>query len=635
MKKWYFPSGRNIEKASVNDARIETFKDDPIESLAREVCQNSLDAHNIECQKPVLVTFSCKTVSVNKIPDIDSYLNKIIDKARLTWKEDKVALNFLDEYEKTLKNHEIIILKASDYNTTGLLDKNWESLITKTGGSYKNAISSAGSYGIGKGAPFANSDLRMVFYNTKRDTVDSKRSIAVSRFVSFDKANGETTQGVGYYGKYENEPMEYQISLGFDERDEIGTDVFVIAFSQPENWKDRMINAILENFMISIFNGNLIVEVDGLRISKENLDSLMNALDEKKHRELINYYSVLVDPDVLKIKLDDRFKEYGFKEDDGILYISQKQNANRSILMTRKAGMKIYDRKGISGSIQFNGVFQILGDEFNAILKEMENVNHDKWVAERYKKNPKLAERLLRDMFHFIKENVIDSFEEKVEDRVDAFGLKEFLPNKLNETNENNDSEDKGKESLNSQINEVTLLDRKIERLRSHNISGDEIERDLIIRGIIDGDEGGPGTPKDTDTETKGGKGNAGVGDGPGDNKEDPEGRKVIINSRTKFKESKKYKARIIEVDYKEGRYKLYLSGRNDAEQIKIKINLISETGYNYKDQIREASLNGKSLETRNDTIIIEDIISGDNLIDFQIPYDQRIRMGVKIYENQ
>lgn len=631
MRKWYFPSGRNIEKASVNDARIETFKDDAIESLAREVCQNSLDAHSIECQEPVLVTFSCKTVSINKIPDIDSYLNKIIDKARLTWKEDKVALDFLDEYEKILKKDEIIILKASDYNTTGLLDKNWDSLIKIAGSSYKNDVSSAGSFGIGKAAPFANSDLRMVFYSTKRDTVDSIRSIGVSRFVSFDKANGETTQGVGYYGKYENEPMEYQISLGYDERDEIGTDVFVIAFSQPENWKDRMKNAILENFMISIYNGNLIVEIDGLRISKENLGSLMNALDEKKYRELINYYSVLVDPNVFKIKLDDRFKKYGFKKDDGIIYISQKQNANRSILMTRKAGMKIYDRKGISGSIQFNGIFQILGDEFNEILKEMENPNHDKWVAERYKKDPKLAERLLRDMFQFMKENVIDFFEEKIEDRVDAFGLKEFLPNKLNETNE---SENEGRESLNSQINEVTLLDRKIDNLRSQDISGDEIERDLIIRGIIDGDEGGLGTPKDTDTETKGGKGHAGVGDGPGDNKEDSEGRKVIINSRAKFKESKKYKARIIEVNYKEGRYKLYLSGRNDAKQIKIKINLISETGYNYKDEIRQASLNGKSLEIRNDTIVIEKINSGNNLIHFQIPYDQRIRMGVKIYEN-
>lgn len=71
-----------------------------IESLAREVCQNSLEAHSRECKEPLLVSFSCKFVSVNKIPDIDTYLNK--------------------------KNDEILILKASDYNTAGLLHKNWD-----------------------------------------------------------------------------------------------------------------------------------------------------------------------------------------------------------------------------------------------------------------------------------------------------------------------------------------------------------------------------------------------------------------------------------------------------------------------------------------------------------------------------
>lgn len=632
MKTWYFPSGKNIEKASVNDARIETFKDDAIESLAREVCQNSLDAHNKEYQEPVLVTFSCKTVDVHKIPDKDSYLNLMIGKARSTWKEDKVALNFLNEYEKTLKRDEIVILKASDYNTTGLLDKNWDSLIKVAGSSYKNDVSSAGSFGIGKAAPFANSDLRMVFYNTFRDADNPIKSIGVTRFVSFDKENGETTQGVGYFGEFENEPMDYQISLGFDERDEIGTDVFVIAFTKPENWENRMINAILENFMVSIFNGNLVVEIDSLRISKENLGLLINDLDEKMHRVLKNYYSVLVDPDVHEIRLDKRFEKYGFKEDDGILYISQKQNANRSILMTRKAGMKIYDRKGIAGSIQFNGIFQIVGEKFNEILKEMENPNHDKWVAERYKRDPKLAEDLLQDMFQFMKSNVLLYFEEKIEDRVDAFGLKEFLPNKLNEAN---NSENKGTESLNSQIDKVTLLDRKIDNLGIQNIGNEEMERDLIIKGIIDGDEGGPGTPKNTKTKTKGGDGLSGVGDGPGDNKEDPEGKKVIINNKTKFTESKKYKAKIIEVDYQKGKYKLFLSGNHGTEQIKIEINPVSETGYNYKDEILEASLDGKNLEVNNDSIIVERITSNNNLIDFQIPYNQRIKMGVKIYENQ
>ena len=42
--KWHFPSTGGGRKAGLNDSGIETFKDKPIRSLAREICQNSLDA---------------------------------------------------------------------------------------------------------------------------------------------------------------------------------------------------------------------------------------------------------------------------------------------------------------------------------------------------------------------------------------------------------------------------------------------------------------------------------------------------------------------------------------------------------------------------------------------------------------
>ncbi|MHB9782817.1 hypothetical protein ACXM1Q_008875 [Streptococcus sp. 10F2] len=42
--RWYFPGGKDLEKTSASNAYVETFKDNKIESLAREICQNSLDA---------------------------------------------------------------------------------------------------------------------------------------------------------------------------------------------------------------------------------------------------------------------------------------------------------------------------------------------------------------------------------------------------------------------------------------------------------------------------------------------------------------------------------------------------------------------------------------------------------------
>ena len=53
--KWLFPSG-SVGITGINHSGIETFKDHPIPSLGREICQNSGDAVN-DKDKPVIVEF--------------------------------------------------------------------------------------------------------------------------------------------------------------------------------------------------------------------------------------------------------------------------------------------------------------------------------------------------------------------------------------------------------------------------------------------------------------------------------------------------------------------------------------------------------------------------------------------------
>ena len=67
--KWYFPSTGGGRKAGLNDSGIETFKDKPIRSLAREICQNSLDAA-IKGKKAI-VEFNTFTISSEDFPDVD------------------------------------------------------------------------------------------------------------------------------------------------------------------------------------------------------------------------------------------------------------------------------------------------------------------------------------------------------------------------------------------------------------------------------------------------------------------------------------------------------------------------------------------------------------------------------------
>lgn len=44
MAKWRFPSNDYGEIMGINDSGVAMFRGTPLKSLAREICQNSLDA---------------------------------------------------------------------------------------------------------------------------------------------------------------------------------------------------------------------------------------------------------------------------------------------------------------------------------------------------------------------------------------------------------------------------------------------------------------------------------------------------------------------------------------------------------------------------------------------------------------
>ena len=51
---WNFPSNNYGQIFGIADSGVETFKGTPIKSLAREICQNSIDA-NLQNGKPTRV----------------------------------------------------------------------------------------------------------------------------------------------------------------------------------------------------------------------------------------------------------------------------------------------------------------------------------------------------------------------------------------------------------------------------------------------------------------------------------------------------------------------------------------------------------------------------------------------------
>src|SRR5439155_14101575 len=154
---------------------------------------------------------------------------------------------FFHRAQKVMEGKAVRILKISDYNTTGLRgsagghNSDWFRLTKSVGASEKEG-GAGGSFGIGKHAPFACSDIRTLFYVTK--DIDGEVAFqGVARLVTHERRGGDTTQGTGYYGHTaRNEAITAQGEIDrFFRRTQVGTDVYVAGFHYYPHWADEII----------------------------------------------------------------------------------------------------------------------------------------------------------------------------------------------------------------------------------------------------------------------------------------------------------------------------------------------------------------------------------------------------------
>ena len=67
---WNFPSNNHGQIFGIADSGVETFNGTPIKSLAREICQNSIDA-NLKNGEPTRIIFRTFEIAPSAIPDFD------------------------------------------------------------------------------------------------------------------------------------------------------------------------------------------------------------------------------------------------------------------------------------------------------------------------------------------------------------------------------------------------------------------------------------------------------------------------------------------------------------------------------------------------------------------------------------
>lgn len=431
MAIWRFPSNDFGENKGINDSGVTMFRGTPLKSLAREICQNSLDAAT---GTKTFVEFNMFEISSAQIPGKCDLLD--VFKRCLSFWEGQKALTtkefFLNAIDK-ISEDSCKFLRISDFNTTGLTgsreeqNTDWVNLTKSSGASDKKGTA-GGSYGIGKFAPFACSDFSTVFYSTY-DIHEERAYQGVSRLVTFTREDNQNTQGTGYYGNERNTPVYEEIDLDpcFKRNDkDYGTDIYIAGYKYGgENWQKDIIVSILDGFLGAIWHEKLEVKVGDVYISKAKLNNIMDLYRDDLTTYTDKYYEVLISSDTIWYKEDF----LGMGELELGLLLGNQDSSNR-ISMIRQTGMKIMDKDRLPGHIPFTGIMFINGKEINERLRLIENPEHTRWEPER-SKNPIRERQLLKSLNEFIKAKLEEAISSGAGESIDAVGVGVFIPDEL------------------------------------------------------------------------------------------------------------------------------------------------------------------------------------------------------------
>lgn len=433
MLGWSFPPNADGEDEDLNNPGIESFKNTPLTSLAREICQNSLDARHPEAMAPVEVQFTLIDLPATDFPDIADFKD-ILARCKAERPDSKKFQQFFRRAEDTAQQATIPCLLISDFNTTGLRGADgakgtdWYKLTRTVGSSDKSG--GLGSFGIGKFAPYANSDLRTVFYCTL-NADDQHAFQGVARLVTHKAASGEETRGTGYFGVREkNRPILMRSQIpAFLTRKNIGTNILITGFRRSDQWEAEIVRAVVDSFFYAVMHEKLVVRAGGTVINHGSLPSIVenSYKDQKTAGNTPAYLEALTSSDA---------REFINPDFEGLGQISLKiisgKNFPKRVAMIRGSGMKIFDKGHFLTPFRFAGVFNAVGDKIDSFLKSLEPPQHNSFEAERADA-PAEAKARLRRLYEWIRDCVRSIAESDTEEDTEIEGVSRHLPDDVDD----------------------------------------------------------------------------------------------------------------------------------------------------------------------------------------------------------
>jgi hypothetical protein len=269
-------------------AGFETFRGSPYTSCARETGQNSRDAPG--GGGTVKVSFDLLHIDRGQVPFAEELEQAV--RCCLEAPQNEKTKAHLERALAAITPPQVKVLRISDTNTTGLTGpiddptSVFTALVKGDGITNKPDDTSAGSYGIGKNAAFAVSDLQTVIYSTRYEDQDrEERFAAQGRLRLISHVNGERKcSAEGYWGEADFRAIEDPDAVPeWMSRDAIGTSIHAIGFDERDHWAQRMTLSLATNFFAAIDRDEIEFTVDGSRINRASLDSV---LDDQELEEL-------------------------------------------------------------------------------------------------------------------------------------------------------------------------------------------------------------------------------------------------------------------------------------------------------------------------------------------------------------
>lgn len=450
--KWHFPDNQGGHMQGLGGPSTATFEQDPMKGLAREMCQNSIDAqlHRHESLQ-VRLEFNLFTIPTKSMPGYAS-LKQDIETCYQMIKEDAYSKD-RDTYERmlaVLNAKHMHCLRISDFHTTGLLGvreyshKSPFAALTKGIGISNKADGSGGSRGIGKFAAVLNSAIATIFYSTYNS--DGERGYTGIAYTGSHKIDDTLyTQGIGYFSDDDSlMPIFEEASLdaSFSRKEkEFGTDVYIMGFEPPKQWEELLVAHILDNFMSAFCLTDFEVVINGLVLNKKTIHSYVKESDkflsvlgaeyEKMKQSICAQYDLLTDENA-------NIKELAIGRLGKVtMYVKgynreHRQEAINTCLLIRYPYMKIkgYAPKTIKFH-HYSAMCVLSHDELSERLRKCENPEHDNWVFKGTDEDDdkvRLGKNALGQLQKYVREYIAQVLTSEIGDQANLNAANDILP---------------------------------------------------------------------------------------------------------------------------------------------------------------------------------------------------------------